>query len=63
MKIQKIDSKEMIFMIKKMAWNTFENTGNIISYLEFNELKNIEKKVRDIENGASKSKGDNYIRK
>ena len=63
MKLQKIDSKEMIFMIKKMAWNTFENTGNIMSYLEFNELKNIEKNVRDTENGTSKSKGDNYIRK
>lgn len=50
-------------MIKKMAWNTFENTGNIMSYLEFSELKNIEKNVRNMENGASKSKGDNYIRK
>lgn len=50
-------------MIKKMAWNTFENTGNIMSYLEFNELKNIEKNVRNIEDGTSKSKGNNYIRK
>lgn len=47
-------------MIKKMAWNTFQNTGNIISYLEFNELKNIEKNVRNIEDGSNKSKGYNY---
>ena len=50
-------------MIKKMAWNTFENTGNIMSYLEFNKIKNIEENLRNTENGASKSKGDNYIRK
>ena len=50
-------------MIKKMAWNTFEKTGNIMSYLEFCKLKNIEKNIRNIEDGTSKGKGDNYIRK
>ena len=32
-------------MIKKLAWNTFKNTGDINSYLEFAELENLEKKI------------------
>ena len=33
-------------MIKQMAWNTFKNTGNINSYLEFVEVENIEKQLK-----------------
>ena len=29
-------------MIKSIAWNTFKQTGDINSYLEFKEVKNIE---------------------
>ena len=29
-------------MIKKMAWNTFKNTGNINTFLELVEVENIE---------------------
>jgi len=61
--VQKIKSKGMMYVIKKMAWNTFEKTGNIMSYLEYNKLKNIEENLRNIENGANKSKRDNNIRK
>ncbi len=32
-------------MIKKMAWNTFKNTGSIDSYLELVEVENIEKNI------------------
>lgn len=32
-------------MIKKLAWNTFKNTGDINSYLEFVETENIEKQI------------------
>ena len=32
-------------MIKNIAWNVFKNTGNIDSYLEFNELRNIEENI------------------
>jgi len=31
-------------MIKNIAWNVFKNTGNIDTFLEF-------KQIRDIENG------------
>lgn len=29
-------------MIKNIAWNTFKNTGNIDTFLEFKQLENIE---------------------
>ena len=30
-------------MIKQIAWNTFKNTGNINTFMEFIEVENIEK--------------------
>ena len=36
----------MIYMIKQLAWNTFKETGDIKTYLEFKEVKNIEEKSR-----------------
>ena len=33
-------------MIKQLAWNTFKNTGNINSYLEFAEFENAEKQLQ-----------------
>ena len=32
-------------MIKQLAWNTFKNTGDINSYLEFVETENMEKQM------------------
>lgn len=29
-------------MIKNIAWNTFKNTGNINTFLEFKQIKDIE---------------------
>ncbi len=29
-------------MIKNMAWNMFKNTGNIDTFLEFKQIKDIE---------------------
>ena len=43
-------------MIKQIAWNTFKNTGNINTYLEFVEVENLEKKL---EQGQTKSLGNN----
>lgn len=34
-------------MIKKLAWNTFKNTGNINTFLELMEVENIEKNLLD----------------
>lgn len=44
-------------MIKKIAWNTFKNTGNIDTFLEFKQVQDIEEdiiKVKDYENGQDK---------
>lgn len=32
-------------MIKQLAWNTFKNTGNINTFLEFLEVENMEKNL------------------
>ena len=32
-------------MIKKIAWETFKNTGNINSFIEFKQIENIERKI------------------
>ena len=44
-------------MIKNMAWNMFKNTGNIDTFLEF-------KQIKDIENGnVAKNNGISTIQK
>ena len=35
-------------MIKKMAWNTFKNTGDINTFLELKEIQNIESQIGSI---------------
>ena len=50
-------------MIKNIAWNTFKQTGDINSYLEFREVKNIEENLKVTIDETSKSKWNNYIRK
>ena len=32
-------------MIKKIAWDTFKNTGDINAFLELKEIENIEKNI------------------
>lgn len=46
-------------MIKQIAWNTFKNTGNIDTFLEYTQLKDIENNIRIEENGINKNKGNN----
>ena len=41
-------------MIKKIAWETFKNTGDINTYLELKQIENIEDKIE---------KKDSYIEK
>lgn len=45
-------------MIKKLAWNTFKNTGNIDTYMEMVELNNIEKNLKVNEYGNDKIERD-----
>ncbi len=55
-------------MIKKMAWETFKNTGDINTYLEFKQIEEIEKGIegelnnpleQEIESGNLKNNLDN----
>lgn len=43
-------------MITQIAWNTFKNTGNIDTFLEFKQVQDIEKiiKVKEYENCQNK---------
>ncbi len=50
-------------MLKKMAWNTFKNTGNINTFLELVEVQSIEEKLKVEEYGNHKHEGNNYFRK
>ena len=61
-------------MIKKLAWHTFKNTGNINTFLELIEVENVERDLqknalnnqinyeKDIY-GNNKDKGNNSFRK
>ena len=35
-------------MIKKIAWNTFKNTGDINAFLEYKQIEDIEKGIDEI---------------
>ena len=32
-------------MFKQIAWNTFKKTGNINTFMEFKQLRDLEKKI------------------
>ena len=42
-------------MIKKIAWETFKNTGNINTFLELKQIENIEEKIEKNVNIVGKS--------
>ncbi len=50
-------------MLSNIVWNVFKQTGDINSYLEFVEVKNIEENLKVTIDETSKSKWNNYIRK
>ncbi len=43
-------------MIKKIAWDTFKNTGDINSFLEYKQIENIEKNIKQEESKQEKNK-------
>ena len=47
-------------MLKQIAWNTFKNTGDINTYLELVEVKNLEKNLNGEKDGDNKNNW-NYI--
>ena len=38
------------FMIKKIAWDTFKNTGDINAFLEFKQIEMIENQIKQGQN-------------
>lgn len=50
-------------MIKKIAWNTFKNTGDINTYLELKQVIDLEKNMKAEKYENSKSQGNSNIRK
>ena len=50
-------------MIKKIAWNTFKQTGNIDTFLELKQIQNIEQELQKVEqDGNNKNEGNNNSR-
>ena len=47
-------------MIKKIAWNTFKNTGNIDTFLELQQISKIEENIKAESYEITKSQGDNF---
>ena len=41
-------------MIKQLAWNTFKETGDIRTYLEFKEVKDIEEHIKNADENKRK---------
>ena len=50
-------------MIKQIAWNTFKNTGDINTFLELLEVKNIEKNINEEQYGTDKKEWNSFVRK
>ena len=36
-------------MIKKIAWDAFKNTGDINTFLEYKQIDNLEKGIKEIQ--------------
>lgn len=49
-------------MIKKIAWNTFKNTGDVNTFLELKQIQNIEEQIqlqKAEQNGNNKNEWNN----
>lgn len=51
-------------MLQEIAWNTFKNTGDINTFLEFVQIKNLENNLTEAnKNEYNKNKGNNNFGK
>ena len=52
-------------MIRKIAWDTFKNTGDINAFLELKQIENIENEMNkekgNKENGKYKTEWNNIV--
>ena len=47
-------------MIKKIAWNTFKNTGDVNTFLELKQIQNIEEQIdKKIKQPMEEQNGNN----
>lgn len=46
-------------MITQIAWNTFKNTGNINTFLEFKQIQDMEDIIKVKEYEKRQNKGNN----
>jgi len=60
------NAKDMIkgseLMIKKIAWDTFKNTGDVNTFLELKQIQNIEEQIqvqKAEQNGNDKNEWNN----
>ncbi len=49
-------------MIKKIAWETFKNTGDINAFMELRQIENLEKGIEE-DNVKCENKWNSIIRK
>ena len=56
-------NKEMILVIKKLAWDTFKNTGNIDTFMELKQITDLENIIKAENNEIIKSEEDSNSRK
>ncbi len=47
------------FMIKKIAWDTFKNTGDIKAFMELRQIENIEKQIEINKHNNSNNNSNN----
>ncbi len=57
---QNNERKGADFMTKDMAWNAFKKTGDINMYLEFKQIKLLEKKIKGSSNEANKGEWSHF---
>lgn len=50
-------------MISKLAWNAFKKTGDINTFLEFVQTRNIEENLVEERNGNNKNESSSFKRK
>lgn len=50
-------------MLSKMAWNAFKKTGDINTFLEYTQTKNIEENLLEDKNGNNKNESYYFKRK
>ena len=46
--------KEVKLMIKKIAWETFKNTGDINAFMEFKQIEDMERQMEGYFGNSSK---------